>query len=348
MRPDQPSPRLRRATLFCALIASVGIPQRGAAAQDGPAPVALSPAERAVVKRIGAELDAAKARQKKDPEAAALIIARARSIAAELDTVPQALQARIDAIARRIDNRDTTRRKATAKAARLLLRAGGSYLDAGWRTTAEPLLREAARLDPRAARAAIAKLDGAASTGAGGSLLTELLERGETIWGTEEWAFAGDGLRCPEYDKSKVLRIGAQRRDFAGDGWSVGMQCDREAERTVGLVFAYRHIEQWAMLRVRTGAANATLEIVTVEGGKETVLANQTIDFGATPPEHLKVRLESRRGEWSAGLDGHPPFATKRPEKGLTPRGFVGLYLKGTRSMQEPLTFQSLTMAGGR
>ncbi len=288
---------------------------------------------------------AKQARDEGRDEACLLHIDRARRFLADEPKLDKKLLEAIDKYARTVDHRDVARSKAMRKAAGKLLKVCQQYIDKGWLEIAGPLLGEARRLDPTSAKATQQKLSKARNASAGTGALAEMFLEGELIWGTDDWKFAGDVLIAPAYDESKVLMIGDRRLRFDAPDRATSVEFRAEGPVDLRIVFAYRHIEDYCVLRLDTeGAGKGKVEIARYEAGKKTAIASETVDMPASADGWRRLGFQCD------GESLHVDFGEKRVLKAPIPmspmRGFLGLMLLGKSAENKPVSFRHLRMEG--
>lgn len=306
-----------------------------------------TPLAQSTLERARHEFEQAKrAKADKQTETAALYLRNAMRFAVEAGADGEKLAKDIDGYAKRIDPSHARRSKSMRRAADRLVKVARAYIKAGWLTTAEPLLRDADRIAPRTARPGLDALATAKRTGdASATAMAEMFAPGDYIWGEDAWVFDGPVMRSPEYDQGRQLRIGHRRLEFDGSDRSVEFEWKADGERDVRLVFAYRHIEKYAELRMHRSAAGSTdIEIRTIDGDKVETLQQRTVQLAQAELDGwLKVRLDTSTEQLRAVVGAHQPVKAKSPG-GL--RGFLGVMVVGHETGNSPVEFRNLRLGG--
>lgn len=246
---------------ICTLLACAALPgQEAAVLKD------LAVAEEALAQKRG--------------EAAALAV---QSAARRLRLVPDAavageLQQRLAALRDKADPVAKTADEACKEAAAALLAVAKGYEERGWLRSARDLLVRAAELDPDASAEALARVRGRLSGAAAPAApdgLKAWFGGGETIDGPEGWVVEPDGIAIvPPTAKTPVTRYLSGLR-VRSDRLRVSCTVPRESVHGIGLLFAWRHAQDFMLAVVRPSNGRWFARIAHATGGNYTMLAEE-------------------------------------------------------------------------
>lgn len=237
----------------------------------------LQAQEGAVLKDLA---DAETALAQKRPEDAALAVqAAVRRLRLVTDPALRSeLEPRVAALREKADPVAKTADEAAKEGAAALVAAAKAYEDRGWLRSARDLLVRAAELSPAIADEALqrvrGRLSGASVQPAGEGLLA-FLGRGEAVDGADEWVVEPTELTAvtPSATLHTTRYLGGVRVNSD----RIRMQCrvPRESPYGIGLVFAYRHGQDFHVATVRPSNGKWFARISLASGGTYTNLAEE-------------------------------------------------------------------------
>lgn len=236
------------------------------------------PAQEGAVLKDLADAEAALAQRR--PEDAALAVQSAvRRLRLVTDpTLRGELEPRVVALRDKADPVAKTAEEAAKEGAAALVAAAKSYEDRGWLRSARDLLVRAAELSPAVADEALQRVRGRLSGGdaaPSGEGLLAIFGGGEAVDGADEWVVEPTSLTVvpPSTSLHTTRYLGGRRVNSD----RIRMQCrvPRESPYGIGLVFAYRHGQDFHVATVRPSNGKWFARISLASGGTYTNLAEE-------------------------------------------------------------------------
>ena len=281
---------------------------------------ALRGQESEVKARIAAA-EAALARKQGELAALELAAARQRLPAVADETLRGEFEARLAALAAKADPVSPTAQTAAQQAAQKLLAVARLYEEKGWLQTALEFAEQAAHVAPAAAGAALtalrAKIAAAApapvvTAAASGPALKTWFGDGEASDGSQGWQCDDEHLGAPALPSTRVqatflsaLRARPESLSFAADIRSAGTG-------GAGLIFGYRHREDYFAIHVMPAKGKVWLGIVRHRDGSNKVLAEKWGDLPPVLRASVTVKsnvVEARVGNAVAKVELTEPLA---------------------------------------
>jgi len=257
--------------------------------------------------------------EKRTEDAAVLLRSAARRVlSAENPAVRAELEPRIAALRAKTDPTAKAADDACSEAANALARVAASYEERGWLRSSRDLLVRAAEIAPTVAQDALRrvreKLSGPrAEPGAG---TTQWFRDGETVDGPDGWASTEDTITvvAPTSQRKVTRHLSSLRAEPSRIRWSC--EVPRDSAHGIGLVFAYRHAEDFHIAVVRPSKGKWFARIARATGGEYAYLAEGWLPapkavaedakegVAANPNANVAMRLSVDDGTIRLAADG--------------------------------------------
>jgi hypothetical protein len=288
----------------------------------------------------------------KRPEEAAILLRSAarRVLSAEDQAVRAELEPRIAVLRAKTDPTAKSADDACAEAANALARVAASYEERGWLRSSRDLLVRAVAIAPAIAQDPLRrireKLQGQNIAPEAGA--ATWFQNGETLEGPDGWTATADAITvvAPTAQQRVTRHISSRRADTDRIRWSC--EVPRDSVHGIGLVFAYRHSQDFYVAIARPSNGKWFGRIARAIGGDYAYLAEGWLPEpaantpeAATPSTTIAMRLQVDNGAIRFACGGLE-LTAKAPAP--LRAGFLGLHTEHTGKDGPPMTLSAVAI----
>lgn len=274
--------------------------------------------------------------ERRAEDAALLVTSAGTRVRALPDSaVRTELQQRVLAVREKADPVGKSRDEACAEAGAALVRAALAYEDRGWLRSASALLLRAMEIAPDLAEDALARVrerQGHANTAPSASSLV-WLQQGEVVEGPSPWLLDAASVvpASPTASEPVGIHLGGLRVRSE----RIRMQADVDARKDfgIGLVFAYRHSQNFYVAMVKPSGDRQFARILRAEGNAYATLAEEWLpsmppakaegDSTPAPVQALRLLVDGTSIEFRVDA-----VTLRATAKEPLPNGFLGLQVE--------------------